>query len=226
MASVKLTPDIKREIIRKAEAIYGKRISEALAARSPTFAERCVFAIWTPALLAKFHDIPKGYISWSTNVEVHIEHKSYWNNNVLRGHRNPDEPFTVESTSVSYSSANREFPSYCTYSNRWIPVVNFREHHDLCTEYTHWLKELEPLKAEQYHFSNKVADIVQDCTTLKMFLDAFPAGKQFVSNSLIEKHNYKPPPRTRTAPQVIEVDESILAELNEQVVMSTLENLA
>jgi hypothetical protein len=173
MACVRLNYSIRYDITKKAGELFDKEINSAKGALAEDFGDRIYklyFGTDIPvmeALQSKHKDL----VSIADHGNVCLVHSDV---------KKKDMAIAI------YFSKVRPYP--VSYGFR--PKI-FSD--SLYEEYDTYSKKIHAVIEKKDNFVREISSILDKCTTLKQFLDAWPAGKTLVDQELIQKMHEKPP---------------------------------
>lgn len=200
MASVRLTKDLKNRITQEIKNVFVPRLEAAKKMLAEDFGERAYRSFYKDHLTA-FAKMPNSWFS-------HYSNEFYFKLSVLDFE---NESQLHEYKGVAYLLNKRPMPEG---SN------SYRNEHEITDEalrleYKVYADNIVKLEKERSEFENKALDVIENFTTLKQLLEAWPAAEKFVPDWALTDMKRK---ASRSATEKVEVPDM----LNESILKNSI----
>ena len=195
MATVRITKELRDDILHRARSQFSKRREGILAKARDTFepmkaefAEDCFAAMLEQhgMPLEIYNAIPDGWVSTRSNINVRLVN---------------DQPFGTYFPSPQYAT---EIKVPCSMANSY-QSANLTspklERYAMLTAETH--RQIGALASEEQTMLDTVKKLLTECTTLKQALEIWPHLMDLLPQYAIDKHNEKVEKRNANKPKVV-----------------------
>lgn len=201
MASVRLSNEIRTDILRKAKSLFDKEIQEAENSLAPDFGERAIYAIIPPEFTALMAN-SKADKNWFPKVgEMRVKFGG------------------IGSYELQF------MPKHVPYNlmkNRYSDAFVFPGDHALTKEYGEYKERKEQAHKNKNDFADKVEGILESANTVKQFLDAWPGGRRLLPDYVIERMHEKTDVETRAKNEARQLSEEEMTVLNKTLVTKAI----